>query len=443
MDFKYKTQSELAKMTPEELDQYATAKSEFEQKQSDKKIKDALDAFKTTLEAEAKTSKEDAEKEINQLKADLLEQGKQISKLMEKNPEENPSNIAEKSFLETYKKINSSDDGLMGIAGKGPMKFTTKDIASTSVMSINSVSSANFPANGTTGVVTSGMYGLWSKFLGIFRTNANKSKIMDLIDIDSLTESRIWALNASTVGTAAVTTECKLKPVVKMTFEDQSADAEPVAAMWFTTTKFRRFFKAITNDFRKTFGLLVTDKLPERALEVIRAGASAFTPNPLFNEDANPNNYDALGAAITSVQLVGGNVNGIVINPVAYRNMKQSKNTNGTYNLSNGNSISIIDGGLDWNGEAIPVILDNQLGFDEFIVGDFSIVKGGVDPEVVYMETDGRTDSATSSVTSASKNIRTHVIEQFSAFLVPKAVKAYLVRDTFANVKTLITPTAG
>ncbi|UYW02107.1 hypothetical protein K5I29_04190 [Flavobacterium agricola] len=437
MEFKYKTQSELAKMTPEELDQYATDKSEFEQKQSDEKIKTALDQFKKDLEAEAKTGKEAAEKEINQLKADLEAQGKQINKLMERGPEGNVNESIDKSFLDVYKQHTNEGEDLQS---NKQLKITVKDVASSDVMSVNTVSSSDFPADGTTGVVTSGMYGMWAKFLGFFGILPNKSKIMDLISIEPLTEASIYAINTTVIGTAEITTECKLKPVVKLEFEDQKADAEPVAAMWFTTTKLRRFFKNLAFKFRETFGMLVTNKIPEAALTAIRNGASAFTPNPLFNINANPDNYEALGAAIASIQMAGGSVNGIILSPIAYRNMKQSKNANGTYNLSNGGSITIVDGGIGWNGVNLPVVLDETLGADEFIVGDFSIVKGGVDTELIYMETDGRVDAGTSATTGLGRNIRTHVIEQFCAFLVPKAVKSHLVRDTFANVKTLITP---
>src|SRR5690606_6198135 len=243
------------------------------------------------------------------------------------------------------------------------------------------------------------------------------------------------------VGDAAVTPECELKPIVRMEFTDQTADADPVAAMWFTTTKLRRFWNNIASLFRTTFAELVNRKVPQAVLTAIRANASAFTPNALFNIDPNPNNYDALGAVIASIQNLGYMPNGILINPIAFRNMKQSKNENGTYNLSNGNSITIIGNGsgLDWNGVAIPIILDPTLGDDEFREGDFFMtVKVGLDDDLIYMETDGRVDGADPSVSGLAKNIRTHVLERFVATIVPDGTKTLIIRDTFDNVKTLI-----
>ncbi|UYW01789.1 hypothetical protein K5I29_02370 [Flavobacterium agricola] len=438
--FKYKTEAELTKMTPEERDQYSTDKREFEQKQSEKTIKEALDQFKKDLETEAKTSKEAAEQQIQSLKSDLEDQGKQISKLMEKEEEAGVNESIEKTFINALKKERDEDSEL--IANK-QVRIALKDIPSNSVMTVNTVSAANFPSAGSSGVITSGMYGMWARFLGFFGLLSNESKIMDLIDVQPLNEARLFAINTTIIGDAEVTPECQLKPIVRMGFEDQTVDAEPIADMWLTNTKVRRFFPNLANFFKTAFGNLVNNKIPKEVLKVIRDNASAFTPNPLFNIDPNPNNYDALGAAIASLQLTGKDATGIVLSPIAYRNLKQSK-FNGVYNLSNGNSISLIDGGLDWNGVKIPVIIDKDLGHDEYIVANFfEAVKGGVDNQLIYMETDGRTDSNQDSTTSLAKGVRTHVLQRFCAFMIPDGVKSLIIRDTFSNTKTLITPIEG
>lgn len=401
--------------------------------------KSDIDAFQAKIdvfEAEKATEKET----IETLKATVKEQGEKITKMNKSNGEISPRETAEASFKAAYDEAKGTSEELV----KGePVKIQMKDIASTSVMSTTTVSSGNFPAAGSSGVITSGMYAMWARFLGFFGLMSPESRIMDLVDVQPLSEGRLYAINTTNVGDAAVTPECELKPIVRMTFTDQTADAEAVAAMWFTTTKLRRFWNNISSLFRTTFAELVNRKVPQAVLTAIRANASAFTPNPLFNIDDNPNNYDALGAVIASIQNLGYLPNGILINPVAFRNMKQSKNENGTYNLSNGNSISIIGNGsgLDWNGVAIPIILDPTLGNDEFIVGDFFMtVKVGLDNELIYMETDGRVDNADASVSGLAKNIRTHVLERFVATIIPNGTKTLIIRDTFDNVKTLITP---
>lgn len=436
--FEYKTEAELLKMTSEERDAYATAKREFEKTESAAAIKKAVEEAKKNWESEQKSKEDATQKELESLKETVTKQGAKITELNKGIQEGAKVETADKAFEKAYTEAKGESEELVK---EEPIRIQMKDIASTSVMSVSTANSTAFPAAGSSGIVTSGMYAMWARFLGFFGVMSPESKIMDLVDVQPLAEGRLYAINTTIVGDAAVTPECTLKPIVRMTFTDQTADAEAVAAMWFTTTKLRRFFSNIASLFRNTFATLVNTKIPQSVLTAIRANASAFTPNPLFNIDANPNNYDALGAVIASIQNLGYLPNGILINPIAYRNMKQSKNAQGTYNLSNGNSISIVDGGLDWNGTAIPIILDSTLQQDEFIVGDFfTTVKVGLDNELIYMETDGRVDSnSTGSVTGVAKNIRTHVLERFVATIVPNGTKSLIIRDTFSNVKTLIT----
>src|ERR1051325_11447165 len=106
-----------------------------------------------------------------------------------------------------------------------------------------------------------------------------------------------------------------------------------------------------------------------------------------------------------------------MMNPIAWRNMKQEKNSEGIYTLSNGQSIQLVDIGLDWGDRTIRYIKDPKLGVDEFIVGDLmETVKVGVDSQLMYMETDGRVDAqAASATTGLARNIRTHVLEKFVA----------------------------
>lgn len=396
-----------------------------------------IEAFKTQIEG-FKTERETEKQEIATLKDTVEKQGLKIVELNKTQGEAPMRETAEASFKKAYDEAKGTAEELV----KGePVKIAIKDIASTSVMSVDTVSSGDFPAAGSTGVITSGMYAMAARFLGYFGLMSPESKVMDLVDIQPLTEGRLYAVNYTTVGDAAVTPECELKPIVRMAFTDQSVEADAVTAMWFTTTKLRRFWNNISSMFRTTFATLVNRKVPQAVLTAIRSSASAFTPNALFNIDENPNNYDALGAVIASIQNLGYLPNGILINPIAFRNMKQSKNENGTYNLSNGDSITIIGNGsgLDWNGTAIAIILDPTLGADEFIVGDFSTVKVGLDSELIYMETDGRVDSNDISVSGLAKNIRTHVLERFVAVIIPEGLETLIIRDTFANVKTLIT----
>lgn len=435
--FKYKTEAQLKAMSETERDQYATEKREHElelsKEQAKEAAKDAVDAAKK----EFNDTLAEKQKEVDTLKETVDAQGVKIVELS-KSTSEGKMDSLENLFKEKYDEAVSGESHTVK---EGFSMDTSKAIASTDVMSVNTINSTDFPAAGSTGVVGAGVQTLMGRLLGYFGYRSPASKILDLVDVQPMDSAVLIVINETVTGTAEITTECKLKPIVKETFATQEKSAEPVAVMWFTTTKLRRFFPALVNRMVQKFSELVNDKLPNVVLDAVKAGASAFTPVAALAINSNPNNYDAMGAVIATVENLGFNVSAFMMNPIAWRNMKQEKTADGVYTLQNGQSVNILQNGLDWGGVYIPIIKDSTLGVDEFVTGDiFSTVKVGVDTVLMYMETDGRTDAvATNAATGLSRNIRTHVLEKFFAVIIPDATKIGLVKDTFTNVKTLIT----
>lgn len=435
--FKYRTEAELKAMSETERDQYSTEKREHESKLAKEEAKEAA---KTAVEEATKTFKETVETQkstIDTLKETVDLQGVKIVELS-KSTSESKMGSLEGIFKEKYDEAVSGENHTV----KEPFSIdTSKVIASTDVMSVNTINSTDFPAAGSIGVVGAGVQTLMGKLLGYFGYRTPSSKILDLVDVQPMDSATLIVINETYIGNAEITGECKLKPIVKETFATQEKSAEAVAVMWFTTTKLRRFFPALVNRMVQKFSELVNDKLPNVVLDAVKAGASAFTPVAALAINTNPNNYDAMGAVIATIENLGFNVTAFMMNPIAWRNMKQEKNADGIYTLSNGQSVNILQNGLDWGGVYIPIIKDSTLGVDEFVTGDiFSTVKVGVDSVLMYMETDGRTDAAaTNAATGLSRNIRTHVLEKFFAVIIPDATKIGLVKDTFTNVKTLIT----
>jgi len=435
--FKYKNEAELKAMTEAERDQYSTEKREHESKLAKEAAKEAA---KTAVEEATKTLKETVETQkstIDTLKETVEAQGTKIVELS-KSTSEGKMDSLENIFKEKYDEAVSGESHTVK---EGFSIDTSKAIASTDVMSVNTINSTDFPAAGSTGVVGAGVQTLMGRLLGYFGYRSPASKILDLVDVQPMDSATLIVINETVTGTAEITSECKLKPIVKETFATQEKSAEAVAVMWFTTTKLRRFFPALVNRMVQKFSELVNDKLPNVVLDAVKAGASAFTPVAALAINTNPNNYDAMGAVIATIENLGFNVTAFMMNPIAWRNMKQEKNADGVYTLSNGQSVNILQNGLDWGGVYIPIIKDSTLGVDEFVTGDiFSTVKVGVDSMLMYMETDGRTDAvASNAATGLSRNIRTHVLEKFFAVIIPDATKIGLVKDTFTNVKTLIT----
>jgi hypothetical protein len=439
MPFVKKTQAQINAMTDAEAEVYAAEKEAHEAAENKAVIDEAVRKGVETLKTELETKITEKNQEIETLKETVETQGTKIVE-MSKGTSETKMESLENIFKEKYEAAVS---GEAHTVKEGFSIDTSKAIASTDVMSVDTINSTDFPAAGSTGVVGAGVKTLMGKLLGYFGYRSPASKILDLVDVQPMDSATLIVINETVTGTAEITTECKLKPIVKESFVTQEKSAEAVAVMWFTTTKLRRFFPALVNRMIQKFGELVNDKLPNVVLDAVKAGASAFTPDAALAINTNPNNYDAMGAVIATIENLGFNVTAFMMNPIAWRNMKQEKTADGVYTLQNGQSVNILQNGLDWGGVYIPIIKDPKLGVDEFVTGDiFSTVKVGVDSILMYMETDGRTDAvATNAATGLSRNIRTHVLEKFFAVIIPDATKIGLVKDTFTNVKTLITAT--
>jgi hypothetical protein len=438
MPFIKKTQAQINAMTDAEADAYATEKAAHEATENKAAIDAAVQSGVSALKTELEKTITDKQAEVDTLKDTVEAQGVKIVELS-KSQSDAPKQTFEETFKELYDENVEKTN--FTVPSTGFKIDTTKVSVSTDVMSVNTINSTDFPTAGSTGVVGAGVQTIMGKLLGYFGYRKPHSRILDLVDVSPLDAANLIVINETVTGDAAITTECKLKPIVKATYATQEKSADPVAVEWATTTKLRRFFPSLVNRMMKKFSELVNDKLPNVVLAAVKAGASAFTPNAALAINSNPNNYDAIGAVIATLETLGFQPNAIIMHPIAWRNMKQDKTADGVYTLSNGESIQLVSNGLDWGGTVIPYVKDTEMGVDEFIIGDLlETVKVGVDGELLYFETDGRTDAqATNAASGLSRNIRTHVLEKFFAVIIPDATKIGLIKDTFTNVKTLIT----
>jgi flagellin-like hook-associated protein FlgL len=437
--------SEQAKLHGEYLGELSSSIEGKASKEELEQINKAIEEVKNlqpSVTAEQFKQLQDDLKKANEV---IEAQGKEIVELGKTTERKGMKTLAD-AFKEKYDEL--AEEKEYGGAGKAfetphgqPITIELKEIVSTDVMSVDTVDAADFPLAGSTGVVNSTLGSIYARIIGFFTPRRVYSRIMDYVDVQPLTEATLIAINETITGTAEVTPECELKAIVKANFTTQEATADPVTAMWFTTTKLRRFFSALVNRMEQTFARLVNEEVPNAVLAAVRTGATAFTPNAALAINENPNNYDAIGAVIASLENLNWQPNVVMVNPIAWRNMKQDKTADGIYTLWNGQSVSILQDRIDWGGFMVQVIKDPALGVDEFIVGDFmETVKVGVDSQLMYMETDGRVDAqATTAVSGLARNIRSHVLEKFVAVIIPTATNAGLVRDTFSNVKTLIT----
>ena len=179
------------------------------------------------------------------------------------------------------------------------------------------------------------------------------------------------------------------------------------------------------------FNELLMEALPNAVLSAVRTGGVAYTADPAFKV-ATPNNFDAI-VAVTSGLIKNGFVpNVIMISPTAYGLTITSKGTDGHYNLSNGGSIQIVGATVKYGEYDIELVQDPMLAAGNLVVGDLTNVHVFVDNNVEYHQ--GYNDND-----DMRRNIVSNVLENMVAILIPTGAETGIVKDTFANVKTLIT----
>ena len=212
-----------------------------------------------------------------------------------------------------------------------------------------------------------------------------------------------------------------------------------VTALWCTTTKLRRFYPGIANRMRETFETLLGETIPGLVLAFARTNASAFTPLPALQVFTAPNEYDSIVAVVASLKKAGYVPNSVSLSPVGYAKLITNRTTDGAYTTQNGTSITLVGSTIKMGAYSIEVVEDPALADDEFIVGDLSLIHVGLDSDIFYLETDGRIDAETTVKTGLGVNVRSHELGKFVATIIADGAKAGIVRETFANVKTLIT----
>lgn len=441
-DFAKKTVEEMAQLQSEYND---VLQKEFETKAEANAtaVKDAQTAAETA-KTEAATAKEDAAAakadaaKVANLEETLRKQGEELQK--QRNGKGAPENIF-KEFTEENYKAKQTDKNARGEKDE-VFKFETKAFDSTDVMTVNPVSAAVYPEGGTPGM-NAVLRTVYSRVVGFFRPVKPISRVMDLVNINPLDAEQLIVFNENIVGDVEITPECVEKPVVTMNFTDQAVSAEPVAALWYTSLKIRRFFPNILNMFRNRVEELIEEKIPEVVLSYIQANASPFTPAAGIDVFVDPNDFDAVAAVAASLRKFGYAPNAVIMDSISYTKLITDKGTDGHYRLSNGGSIALVNGVLKFGSIELTVIEDPTIPTGSFIVGDLrSSVYVGLDGTIYYFETDGRTDNQSAEgakpATGLAVNIRTHEVAQFVATVIPNAVKAGLVYTTFDEVKELI-----
>lgn len=408
-------------MTEEQIKELQeTAKNKIDE--ATKQLKDDFEAQKKEAQ-EQKTVIEQLQKGLADAMTVIEEQGKKLKDTFVNTFKSGKAEFAEKfkEAVEAHKGDNKDFKTSISI----------KSWTSTDTISVDDHTDTGYPANGVSGQLesASGSGHNWkpyfSQFLGFFSKPKPKSRILDLVDVVPLEGYNLVAFVDGVTGDAAVTEECALKPIVKPTLEPVIAQAKTVAAFWKWSYQYLKFFAGLADMFQKKVVELVTDKIPEQVLATIQGGGVAYTGGTM--QVPFPTKFDAILAAVVELINKGYSPNGILLNATDYAEMMAMKNLHGTYNLSNNGSINIVNGIFQFNNTSIPYYLEAGMTHGELIVGDFSVVKVGLDGNVDYR-------TGTNNDGDFRRNLFSNIVETNYADLIVD--NAGIIKDTFVNILT-------
>lgn len=446
--FEYKTQEELSKYTPDELETYSKAKRAHEKAQVTQEVSAKFDTLKAELE-KMQPSKDAFSKDSAEFKAmelTLAEMKKSIEDLG-KTKTATIVGVNKKvgaTFQEMHKAKEAGTLEQEKSGHQEALRIETKAFDSLNVHSVNSVDAGTYPTNGTVSAVGATYRTVYAQILGMFDVPRVYSKIMDVVNIRPLISDTLIAFNRTITDGFAITPECTEKPVSKIAITSQTITANPVTSLFYTTLHMRAFYPALVNDFVQTFRILLSEAIPNYVMAQVRANAVAYTPVASLEWTA-PSYFEAIVAVNASLKKLGYMPNMVTVSPIDYALMITELGSNGQYKLQNGSSIVLVDNTVKIGSSNLLIIEDPELADGEFLLGDARIVEVGLGSDVYYFETDGRTDNQNAAglapSTGLAVNVRTHELAQFVAVMLPDGAKGALVRDTFANVITLITET--
>lgn len=447
MDFKYKTVAEINAMSEDEREKYLSDKRTHEddvrKKELDKAKDEAIEAAKTAAKDALDTAFKDlpegvSKEDFDDFKIKTTAMIENIGKSTGNKGVDTGENVIKilsekyESFYEKSESTEVKEEISKAREKSDRAKFVVshKAFPATNVMTVSDVGT-QVPSSTYQTIVT--------QVIGRYSKPRPYSKIMDQVDVQPLNAGTLTIFEDTTTGSFQVVEECELKPFIQYEEKDISADAEMVTALWCTTTKLRRFYPGVANRMRQTFEELLGETIPGLVLAFARTNSSAFTPLPALEIFTNPNEYDAIVSVVASLKKMGYVPNSVSLSPVGYAKLITNKTTDGAYTTQNGTSITLVGSTIKMGAYSIEVVEDPALADDEFIVGDLSLIHVGLDSEIFYLETDGRIDAETTVKTGLAVNVRSHELGKFVAMIIADGAKAGIIRETFTNVKTLIT----
>lgn len=405
MEFKYKSEEELSKMTAAERDRYAVDKRNHEAKLQKDAIDNALKTQKEAFDEEIKTLKE-----ANKATQDHADE---LDLKLQKTQTEG----AESPLLTAIKGL---DVAKLKTGEGGFQEVTVKAVA----MLPTDVNPTASPYIGSVEVIS----GLNSAPVG----DMNVMRDADTSGTNS--ETITWINKYNESGNAAFIGPGELKPLRSFSVKAEKSNAKKVAVRFNVATETLEDFDFMAAEINKDGIQEVKRKTNEALLTSTGAGAQADEPKGITKyagafaltsvKGEDPDNYGALRAAAAQVRSLKFTPNRAYINPIDAANMDLKKGANGQYVLP---PFTTADGRRIG---AITIVETDEMPVGSFLIGDMKRFHirpyKGIQVKVGYNGED------------FSNNMVTIIVEQRLHAYVNSLDYGAFVYDTFATVKAAI-----
>lgn len=350
MDFKYKSQAEIEKMTTEDAEVYAVAQRDFESKATKAQIEKAVNAYKD----EQKLAQEKIVKQLNDL-------------------QENYNKLLEKSDG----KAQAEKGTFVAFVEKNIENFTETDKHYGASMVIK-VATLMTTANATPNVA-GGFSPLFGNYIDTEIGHVPKPEniILPLVTVKTQpgTEN-IWTSDrVNEDGDAEFIAEGALKPLADADWSTTKHPIKEVAVRWKFTKRLMMHAPAVVQDFQEHAMELVEQKIDDQLLEGtgltvnlsgLQTLASAFiVPTGLAGYYQAPNIYDVVMAMATRIRLSNfrGQITAI-LNTVWMAKMAGIKDAENRY---------IVAPFVSPDGTrvgSVNIVFSNKIGDDAILIGD-------------------------------------------------------------------------
>lgn len=368
MDFKYKSQAEIDKMTAEEAEAYAVQKRDFEANATKTEIKTAVDALKAEQQAEF----EKITKQLSELK-------------------------------ETYNQLKEKSDNKVNVEKGTFVAFVEKNIeaftkdennkhygASTVIKVAALMTTANVTPN-----VAGGFSPLFGNYIDTEIGHVPKPDniILPLVTVKTQpgTENIWFSDRVNEEGDAAFIAEGALKPLADAEWKSSKRDIKEVAVRWKFTKRLMMHAPAIVQDFQEHARELVDQKIDDQLLDGDGTGnnlsgleteAAAFiVPPGLAGYYQAPNIYDVIMAMATRIRL--SNFKGqitAVLNTVWMAKMAGIKDLENRYIIA---PFVAPDG---TRVGSVNIKFSNKIGDDDILIGDLKKFNVVFAEDIMYDE---------------------------------------------------------